>query len=76
MTMLSEAFTPPQHITSGKSRYQMEVVVEWDGWETRTPTANGVKRSKAYPSMATVHFQVVTSPTVNLCRIYCLWKLK
>ena len=46
MTMLGEAFTPPStsHLVwFAISRYQMEVVVEWDGWERSTSAANGTK---------------------------------
>ena len=68
MTMLGEAFTPPStsHLVwFAVSRYQMEVVVEWDGWERSTSAANGAKSLLSH-SVPTAHVQVVTPPTVNL----------
>ena len=68
MTILSKAFTPPStsHLVCfAICMYQMEVVVEWDGWERPTSAANGAKSLLSY-SVPTAHVQVVTPPTVNL----------
>ena len=68
MTMLGEAFTPPSTshlIWFAISRYQMEVVVEWDGWERSNSAANGAKSLLSH-SVPTAHVQAVSSLIVNL----------